>query len=227
VTEPVLPEQLRSTIIELFREGRSSLEVYDLVYQDAIRHVDSEGQLSRCIASLKGKAVPLSGGNEEPKSAPVILPSPKSFDTAKHQNIISSLSETMSGKDFEKACQPIVTDILMNYEGFTDIIDSNDVKGFHNPPFDFLAFRGDKPFIIEFKGSLDNFNSPGETQKRRMLKILKRIKDLNIALLQVKLKKSQYRILYNRELELFFDGREAPLEPVVEWILDRIEDHNS
>jgi hypothetical protein len=115
----------------------------------------------------------------------------------------------------------------MNYEGFTDIIDSNDVKGFHNPPFDFLAFRGDKPFIIEFKGSLDNFNSPGETQNRRMLKILKRIKDLNIALLQVKLKKSQYRILYNRELELFFDGREAPLEPVVEWILDRIEDHNS
>lgn len=227
MTGPVLPEQLRSTIIGLFQEGRPSLEVHDLVYEDAIRHVDSEDQFFRCIASLKNKAVPLSGEKQEPRSASVIPPSPKSFDTTKHLNIIKGLSETMLGKDFEKACHPIVTDILMNYEGFTDIIDSNDVRGFHNPPFDFLGFRDDKPFIIVFKASMENFNSPGETQKRRMLKLLKRIKNLNIALLQIKLKKGQYRILYNRELELLFDGREAPLEPVVEWILDRIEDHDS
>lgn len=154
-------------------------------------------------------------------------PKHKAFDKTKYLHIINRLSESMLGKDFEKACHPIVTDILTNYEGFTSIIDSNDVEGFHNPPFDFLGFRDDKPFIIEYKGSLGNFNSPGETQKMRLKELLERIKDLNIALLQVKLKEGKYRILCNQEMDLLFDGREAPLEPVVEWILDRIEDHDS
>ena len=130
----------------------------------------------------------------------------------------------MLSKDFEKACLPIVTDILLNYEGFTGLVDSNNVKGFHNPPFDFFGLKNGRPFIIEFKGSLENFNSPGETQKRRMQELLAKVDGLNISLLQVKLRRGKYRILYNQDLNLLFDGREVPLGPVISWIEDRIRE---
>jgi len=37
-------------------------------------------------------------------------------------------------------------------------------------------------------------------------------------LIQIKLKKSEYRIFYNDEMNLFFDGKQMPLEPVVNWL---------
>lgn len=220
----ILPTTLRSKIIELFNEGMSSLDVHDQVYEEALQYVSSEDQLFRCISSLKAKATFRSDEKKNLKPVSIVPPRHKAFDNTKYLSVINSLSETMLGKDFERVCHPIVTDILTNYEGFTSIIASNNVKGFHNPPFDFFGLRDDKPFIIEFKGSLENFNSPGETQKRRMQKLLERVKDLNIALLQIKLRKGKYRILCNREMDLLFDGREVPLEPVVAWILDRIDD---
>jgi hypothetical protein len=222
MTKTVLPEPLRLKIIEFYQEGMSSLDIYDLVYEDTLKHVSSEKQLSKCLSSLKGKATFLSGEKKETKTSSILPPKQKIFDNTKHLNIISSLSESILGKDFEKLCHPIVIDILTNYEGFTDIIDSNNVDSFHNPPFDFFGFRDGKPFIIEFKGSLENFNSPGETQKRRMQELLSRVKDLNIALLQVKVRKGQYRILCNQEMDLLFDGREIPLDPVIDWLLERI-----
>ena len=222
----ILPTTLRSKIIELFNGGMSSLDVHDQVYEEALQYVSFDDQLFRCISRLKREATIRPGEKKDPEPVSIVPPKHKTFDNTKYQNLINSLSETMLGKDFEKACHPIVTDILTNYEGFTSIIDSNDVTGFHNPPFDFLAFKDGNPFIIEFKGSLENFNSPGETQKRRMQELLERIKDLNIALLQVKLRKGQYRILCNREMDLLFDGREIPLEPVVAWIMDIIDDHD-
>jgi hypothetical protein len=218
----ILPKDIRLKIIGLFNAGLSSLEVYDQVCEEALRHVASDNQLLRCISRLRCEANNRTGEKEELKSESTASPKPKTFDNTKHMHIINSLCATMPGKDFEKACHPIVFDILKNYEGFCDIVDSNDVKGFHNPPFDFLGFKDDKAFIIEFKGSLENFNSPGETQKRRMQELLKQIKDLNIALLQVSLRNGRYRIMYNREMDLLFDAREVSLEPVVKWILARI-----
>jgi len=115
-------------------------------------------------------------------------------------------------------CEKIVTDILEKHENFTKIKNVNNVLGFTNPPFDFFGFKNGKPYMIEFKGSLNNFNAPGETQKRRLKELLERIEDLNIALIQIKLKKSEYRIFYNDEMNLFFDGKQMPLEPVVNWL---------
>lgn len=94
-----------------------------------------------------------------------ILLNPKKFDARKHKKIISQLREHMDLKKFEEMCCPIAIDILQNYEGFAKV-----EKGpkFTGTPFDFFGFKNGEPYIIEFKGSLNYFNSPGETQKWRM-----------------------------------------------------------
>ena len=129
----------------------------------------------------------------------------------------------MNHKEFEDACEDIALDILQNYEEFRNIETANNVSQFTNPPFDFFGFKGKKPYIIEFKGSLYSFNSPGEPQNRRLKELLHRIEGLNIALLQVRLKSSAYRIFYNAEMDLFFDGKQMPLEPIEEWLRQRID----
>ena len=153
------------------------------------------------------------------KKTAIYRPTPKIFDTIKYQGLINSLSENMPELEFERQCEPIVYDILQNYEKLRKI-----EKGpnFIGTPFDFFGFKDDVPYIIEFKGSLYNFNTPGQTQKRRMKKILEQIKGLGIVLLQVKLKKSQYRIFYNDDMNILFQGKEAPIEPIVDWINTRI-----
>lgn len=146
-------------------------------------------------------------------------PTPKEFDNSKYAEVIASLSKNMSEVEFELLTEVVVPDILENYEYFNGVIKGPDYRG---TPFDFLGFKGGKPYIIEFKGSLRNFNTPGETQKRRLLEILNQVEGLHIALLQVKLKKSQYRIFYDEEMELLFKGKSAPIEPVIEWIIKNI-----
>jgi hypothetical protein len=222
MSKNVLPKSLRLKIIELFGEGLSTLEVHDLVYEDSLQFVNSEKQLSKCLVRLKVEAGKLS---QDP-AAPIIdsepLPGQKSFDNTIFHNIIKNLTEVTPNKEFEKATMPIAAHILKKYEGFNNLVYANYEKNFHNPPFDFFGFKNGKPFIVEFKGSLENFNSPGETQKRRMQELLARIDNLNVSLLQVKLKKGLYRILYNGELNYLFDGQEIPLEPVITWIQDQI-----
>ena len=146
------------------------------------------------------------------------LPQPKSFKAMKYQSTINCLEEHMDGKVFEKACHEIVVDILTNYEGFDRLEDANEGEGFNNPPFDFLGFKNNTPFMVEFKGSLKSFNAPGETQKRRLQELLERIDGLHVALLQVKLREGVYRILYDDEMQLLFDGRPYPLDPIEKWI---------
>jgi len=148
-----------------------------------------------------------------------ILLNPKEFDARKHKKIISQLRPHMDLKKFEKMCYPIAKDILQNYEGFEKV-----EKGprFQGTPFDFFGFKNGEPYIIELKSSLKYFHPPRETQKRRMQELLNKIKGLRIALLQLKLEKAQYRILYNDEMEILFKGAEAPLEPIEKWLRNRM-----
>lgn len=212
--KPILSKDTRQKIQDLFQEGHSSLKVFDSIYDEAIVHVDSDAQLSKYIARIKVGVAPLEEVEIEKKSENISPPKPKDFDSSKYREVINSLSKSMQEKEFEEACKDIVIDILENYEKFETIIDANIAKEFYNPPFDFLAFKDNLPYIIEFKGSLDNFNSPKETQKRRLKELLKKIEGLNVVLLQVKLKRSQYRILYNEEMNLLFDGNPFPIEPI-------------
>lgn len=149
-----------------------------------------------------------------------LLLNPKEFDARKHKKIISQLRPHMDLKKFEELCCPIAKDILQNYEGFEKV-----KKGpqFTGTPFDFFGFKNGEPYIIELKSSLKYFHAPRETQKKRMQVLLNKIKGLRIALLQVKLEKAQYRMLYNDEMDILFNGAEAPLEPIEKWLRDRMQ----
>ena len=144
---------------------------------------------------------------------------PKELDVEKHEKIIRKLRPHMDFKEFEELCSPIAKDILENYEGFEKV-----QKGpqFTGTPFDFFGFKNAEPYIIELKCSLNYFHTPRETQKKRMQELLNNIIGLRIALLQIKVRKAQYRILYNEEMDILFNGTEAPLEPIEKWLRDRI-----
>ena len=148
-----------------------------------------------------------------------LLLTPKEFDARKHKKIISQLRPHMDLKKFEEMCCPIAKDILYNYEGFAKV-----EKGpkFTGTPFDFFGFKNGEPYIIELKSSLEYFHTPRETQKMRMQELLNRIKGLRIALLQMKVAKAQYRILYNDEMDILFKGAKAPLEPIEKWLRNRM-----
>jgi len=145
---------------------------------------------------------------------------PKEFDTKKHEKIIRLLRPHMDLKEFEELCSPIAQDILENYEGFERLERGPQFTG---TPFDFFGFKNAEPYIIELKCSLKYFHTPRETQKKRMKDLLNKIKGLRIALLQVKIRKDQYRILYNDEMDILFNGPEAPLEPIEKWLRDRMQ----
>ena len=214
----ILPESLREKIANLFEQGLSSVEIYDAVIEVSKPYVKSHEQLMRCLSSIKGKVTLKRKRKKTIQVKRFNVPRPKKFDVTHHQSTVRQLSSNMIGKKFENLCEDIVIDILKNYEGFKAIENANEAPNFHNPPFDFFAFKGIKPFVIEFKGSLNNFNAPGETQKRRLRELLKRIKGLNVGLLQVKLNTGEYRIFYNDDMNLFFDGKKVSINPVVKWI---------
>jgi len=222
--KPILPESLREEIVNLFEQGFSSVEIYDAVIEDSKPYVESHEQLMRCLSSLKSKAA-LKKKTIQVKRFNV--PKPKKFDISKHQGILKQLSPNMIEKDFENLCEGIIIDILENYEGFTNIENANKTPQFHNPPFDFFAFKGSKPFVIEFKGSLNTYHASGETHKRRLKELLKRIGRLHIALLQVKLNAAEYRIFYNDDMNLFFDGKKVSINPVAQWIRTKLDEAKS
>ena len=147
------------------------------------------------------------------------IPRPKKFDDLKFQSLINSLTPYMDGKKFEKLCQPIVSFILTEYEHFERVIKGPNFQG---TPFDFLGFKAGRPYIIEFKGSLESFNTPGETQKNRLKEILAEIKGLHIALIQVKLRKAEYRMFYYEQMPLLFEGEKAPIQPIIDWVKKHI-----
>ena len=146
-------------------------------------------------------------------------PNPQKFNVDKHSESISKLTENMSEKEFEQACELVALDILQNYENFERV-----EKGpnFGGTPFDFFGFKDGSFYIIELKSSLNHFNAPGETQKRRLKELLKSIKGIKIALLQVKLNKGEYRIFFNEDMEVLFQERRVPLEPIQDWIKKRL-----
>lgn len=147
-------------------------------------------------------------------------PAPKYFDVSCYSKTIDSLDKNMAELEFERLSEIVVPDILQNKEGFLGIEKGPNFRG---TPFDFFGYKDGKPYIIEFKGSLKSFNTPGEIQKRRLQEILQKIDGLHVALLQVKLKKAQYRIFYDGEMEVLFKGQKAPLEPIIDWLTERMK----
>jgi hypothetical protein len=146
----------------------------------------------------------------------------KHFSTEKHDNIIRTLSKHMPHKVFEQRCEPIVLDILINYENFEKIRSANMSCGFSNPPFDFFTIRNNTPYIIEFKGSLGGYNISSKWQRQRQKLIVKELCVIKVGLLQVDLS-GTYRILIDEEIDDNYPGYELPLEPILQWIHTQID----
>jgi len=147
-------------------------------------------------------------------------PLPNDFDSSQFKDNLKNLHKNMGTLEIEHHTEFLVPYILEKYEGFEKIEKGPDFRG---SAFDFFGFKNGAPYIIEYKGSLNSFNTPGETQKRRLQEILKQFDKLEIALLQVKIEKSQYRIFYSEDMEILFKGKQAALEPIIQWLKDRIE----
>ncbi len=144
----------------------------------------------------------------------------KSFNTGPHERLIRRLERTTNTQQFEAACEPIVLDILVNYEGFVSIEKGPACPG---APFDYFGWRGGVPYVVEFKGSRHGLNFPGKTQQQRLLTVLDCVCGIHAALLQVRVCDGQYRMLYDNELTQLFTGREAPMQPIADWLRSRIE----
>ena len=128
MNKPVLPKELRNIILSMFAEGKSSIEVFDAVCEQSIEYVKSENHLSRCIASLKGvsekkQGMKANGSEWDDQGAETIpLPQRKPFECSKYEEIINTLDKTTPGYEVEKACHPIVIDILENYWDSTKLL---------------------------------------------------------------------------------------------------------
>jgi hypothetical protein len=207
-----LPETLREKIKELYRQGYERNEVFRLVKTEGLVHVDTEEELWRCLRSLKGKAP----GELTPPPTP---PKSKEFDTKPFRSILKRLRENMPGKELETACRDIARRVLQKHEGFEKVEDGPSFRG---TPFDLFGLKGGEPYAIELKSSLDHFNHPGETQKWRLQELWKRVRGLHIALLQLAVRKGEYRIFYDDQLNILFFGPKAPLDPIERWVRERI-----
>jgi hypothetical protein len=219
----VLPKTLIEEIKNLASQGYSSMEIFDAVQEKARKVVASEAQLARCISGIRGRVNPKTDNPQATPEKSISIPLPMAFDTAKYQDLISTLKEETNFVQFEKGCLDVVLDILTNYVGFRDIEVATNIFGYSNPPFDFFGYKDEKPYLIEFKGSLSHFHGPKETQKRKLQELRKKVKGLNLALLQVRLLNGDYRIFFEEQMDLFFDGPQRDLAPVVTWIKEKLK----
>jgi hypothetical protein len=117
----------------------------------------------------------------------------KTFDSRDYLDKISYFNEKMIETEFEKVCLPIACDILKNYEGFERVEEGPTLRG---RPFDVFGYKHGLPYIIEVKGSLKRFQTPGELQKQRLQLLLSKVKELHIALLQIKVRTREYRMQF-------------------------------
>jgi len=189
--------------------------VSQFVENEAKTYVKHGKQLERCIVSIE-RIVPEIPRKriDYPKS-----PEPKEFDPKQFSSTIKSLDRRTPLKKIEEKGAGIAKKILEKQEDFNDIKPGPDSAG---TPFDLFGFKNNKPYIIEMKCSLNNFNYPGEIQKKRMQELLRSIKGLHVALIQLKLKKGEYRIFYDNQMDLLFYGSKMPLGPIEKWIKKRL-----
>jgi len=211
----ILPEVIRETIKELFAKGYTRDTISIFVKAEAQKYVESDKQLMRCIVSIE-RIIP-----DIPKKAKAYPTTPKiqDFDPKPYSQIITKLNKRTPNKILEEQGTKIAVDILTKYEGFKKVERGPNFAG---TPFDLFGYKRRKPYIIELKCSLNHFQYPGEIQKKRMKDLLKNIKGLHVALLQLKLKNAEYKIFYDDQMELLFYGSKMPLAPIEDWIRERL-----
>ncbi len=222
MSKAILPDGLTEKIENLIEKGMSSIETYDLLIDDAAFHMDLEDQLIKSITSIRGKGAYQNNIGKKSPDRKINIPERKKFNINEHEDTAGQLNRVITEKQFQNISEPIAFDILENHEGFKQVESVNDASGFHNPPFDFLAFRGKTPYLIKFKMALNSFNPPDEIEKRRLKELRESVDELKVAIIQVRINTGEYRMFSNNDINLFFDGRKVSILPVVGWIESRI-----
>ena len=215
MAKTILPEVIRDAIKELVGKGYKRDAVLKLINAEAQKYVESDKQLMRCIVSIE-RTVPEILKKTKTYPTP---PAPKDFDPKPYLQILTKFNRHTPNRKIEEEGTKIAVDILTKYENFKKVEKGPDFAG---TPFDLFGHKKSEPFIIELKCSLHNFQYPGEIQKKRMKELLKNVKGLHVALLQLKLKKSEYRIFYEDQMDLLFYGSKMPLAPIEAWIRERL-----
>jgi hypothetical protein len=212
-----LPEIIRKDIKELIAKGYTQDVVRRFVKNESQDYVDSDMQLNLCIAQIARsvKDIPKSkiGYPDSPK--------PNAFEPKKYSRRIANISKNTSNKIIDKIGVEVAKKLLENELGFKGVKDGPKFAG---TPFDLFGYLNKRPYMIELKTSLKSFNYPGEIQKQRMRELLKKIKGLHVALLQIKLIGAEYRIYYDNQMDMLFYGDKMPLDRIEDWI--RIEIKN-
>jgi hypothetical protein len=222
--EPLLQYPVKVRIWSLIRQGKLTQQICEKVYGEARPFVKSKKQLARCIAAIrvtykKGRT-PILTTKYEPEEGDITIPRPQEFPTEKFREEISKVRPGMLGRDLEKSSRAIARHILTKLEKFTGLEDGPNKRG---TPFDFFGFKNGVPYIIEMKSSLHHFNVAGLAQKRRMRELLHQIPKLKVALIQIAVKEGRYRIFSDEQVKgLLFADREAAINPIRQWIEDRI-----
>lgn len=213
MANPKLPNELRDKIIRFFRQGYNFDEVYQKVREEALYHLKNDEEIRGCLRSIKGKA------KDKPKIKRAVPPKIKKFDKKEFEDDIEKL-KGKSGKDLEKAVVPIVKDILIKYEKFEE--EPEPGPPYRGTPFDLFGFKNNIPYAIEVKTSLESFNYPGETQKVRLKTLKKKIKGLHVALFQIAVTDGRYKIFYDEQMDILFNGPKTSLDRIEDWIKKRL-----
>ena len=115
-------------------------------------------------------------------------------------------------------------DILKTYENFDKVIKPE--VSFRGQPFDRLCKKAGKWYIVEIKGASHGFNgTPSHTQKERMRKVLKEVKGLEPAFLQIDLGAAKYKVRYGTEVEALIGKKKLipqKISPIIDWVKDTI-----
>ena len=150
------------------------------------------------------------------------MPVTKPFDAGRYRIPAAASGGPGAAERRQALCRSIGGDILNLQEGFSRLAGTEGLAAGPGAPFDFFGFRGEAPFIIKLTGAFNRFNNPGRNRVRRLIGYRAKIPGLNVALLQLRLNRGEYRLWVNEALLALADGPGGGADPAEQWIRARM-----
>lgn len=162
------------------------------------------------------------------------LPDIGYFGLDEFPDLILKIHKEKNKTKKENHYKVIARSIIKSKTLVDSIIDGPSATEMQGVPFDFVGMKKNDIYVIELKGSDQNFNFPSEVQLRRMEDLINQMKEkyqieLKPLLLQINLQYQIYclwpgEFLLNRfrstNKEL---GIARPIEKIMDWIREKIK----